>query len=61
MMPWALAWSSQKSGPEDCLSSAAASFSLAAMSKMLHGLGDPGLELFEAVFQLLHLSSPSIT
>jgi hypothetical protein len=43
MTAWALAWSSHKSVAVDCFSSAAISFSLPAMSKMLHGLGDPGL------------------
>jgi hypothetical protein len=43
MIFWALAWSSQKSASADFFSSAAISFSWLARSKMLHGLGDPGL------------------
>jgi hypothetical protein len=55
---WALAWSSQKSGPADCFSRLVMFFSLPAMSKMLHGLGHPGFKIFQPVFQFLHVVSP---
>jgi hypothetical protein len=50
MTLWALAWSCQKSGSADCFSSPATSFSFPAMSKMLQGLGNSGLQIFQLLF-----------